>query len=309
MKILIVGVGGVGGYFGGKLAKTGLDITFLTRGKNYEVLKKNGLQVKSINGNFKVRPKVINDINSLNESPDLIILGVKSWQVIDVATQLKPIIGKSTTVLPLQNGADNVDRLLSVLPKENVLARLCRIVSKVESPGVINHFAYEPEIIFGEKDNTKTKHVLAIKKTFDKAGFKNAISDDIQLDVWRKFLFITTYSGVGALTRQPLGAIIKVPFVKQFMCDAALEIKQIANLKNIDITQKDIDKTLHILDNMPYDTTASMQRDMIAGKPSELENFNGYIVKEGLRLKIKTPVNDFIYYTLLPAENFARKLV
>jgi len=159
MKILIVGAGGVGGYFGGKLVQAGLNVTFLVRGKYFETIKQNGLQVKSINGDFKVYPEVINDVKSLNESPDLIVLGVKSWQVVGVAEQLKPIIGKNTVVLPLQNGADNVDKLLSVLPKENVLAGLCRIVSKVESPGIINHFAYEPEIIFGEKNNTKTERV------------------------------------------------------------------------------------------------------------------------------------------------------
>jgi len=309
MKILIVGAGGVGGYFGGKLAQAGLDVTFLVRGKNYEALKQNGLQVSSIKGDFKVYPKVIDDVNNLNQSPDLIILGVKSWQVIDVAKQLKPIVGKNTMVLPLQNGADNVDKLLSVLAQENVLSGLCFIVSKVVSPGIISHFAYEPKIIFGEKDNTKTKRVLAVKKMFDKAGFKNNISDDIQLDIWRKFLFITTYSGMGALTRQPIGALIKIPFINQKMKDTAYEIMQIAIHKNISLSKADIDKTMHILENMDYETTASMQRDMMEGKPSELENFNGYIVKEGLQLKIKTPVNNFIYYTLLPAENFARKLV
>jgi 2-dehydropantoate 2-reductase len=150
---------------------------------------------------------------------------------------------------------------------------------------------------------------LALKKAFDKAGFKNIISDNIVLDIWRKFLFITTYSGIGALTRQPLGAIIEIPFIKQYMYDTALEIKQIANIKNIDITPVDIEKTMHILNTMPYDTTASMQRDIMAGKPSELDNFNGYIVKESVRLHAKTPCNNFIYYTLLPLENFARKNV
>ncbi len=307
MKILVVGAGGVGGYFGGKLAQAGLEVTFLVRGKHFEAIKQNGLQVKSIKGDFKVCPKVVNDLRNLKMSPDLIILGVKSWQIIDVAKQLKSVIGDKTMVLPLQNGADNFDTLVSVLPAKNVLAGLCRIVSKVEKPGIINHFAYEPEIVFGEVNNKKSVRVLAVKSLFDKAGFKNRISENITLDIWRKFLFIVTYSGIGALTRQPLGAIINLPFVKQFMYDTALEIKKIANLKNIDINQKDIDKTMHILSRMPYDTTASMQRDIMAGKPSELDNFNGYIVREGLRLGVKTPCNDFVYYTLLPSENFARK--
>jgi len=307
MKILIVGAGGVGGYFGGKLTQAGLEVTFLVRGNHFKAIKNNGLHVKSIKSDFKVYPKVVSDVNNLDTPPDVIILAVKSWQISEVAMQLKTVIGKSTMVLPLQNGADNYDRLTRILPAQNVLAGLCRIVSKVEKPGVINHFAYEPEIVFGENDNRKTPRVLALKKAFDKAGFKNSISADIELDIWRKFLFITTYSGIGALTRQPLGVIIKVPFIKQFMYDTALEIKQIANIRNIDITSVDIEKTMHILNTMPYDTTASMQRDIMAGKPSELDNFNGYIVKEGMRLHIKTPCNNFIYYTLLPSENFARK--
>jgi len=308
MNILIVGAGGVGGYFGGKLTQSGLDVTFLVRGKHFEAIKQKGLEVKSFKGDFKVYPKVINDVNYLDAPPDVIILGVKSWQVTSVAIQLKPIVGNNTMVLPLQNGADNYDKLISVLPAKNILAGLCRIVSKVEKPGIINHFAYEPEIVFSEEDNHKTERVLALKQVFNQAGFKNRISDNIVLDIWRKFLFITTYSGIGARTRQPLGAIIKIPFIKQFMIDTAKEIMQIANCKNIEITQNDIDKTMHILKNLDYNTTASMQRDIMENKPSELENFNGYIVKEGLRLKIKTPHNSFIYYTLLPLENFARKL-
>jgi len=308
MNILIVGAGGVGGYFGGKLAKSGLDVTFLVRQKHFEAIKQNGLKVKSINGDFKVHPKVVNAINDLNASPDLIILGVKSWQIITVAEQIKPILADNTMVLPLQNGADNYDKLISVLPAKNVLAGLCRIVSKVEKPGVINHFAYVPKIVFGEIDNRKTPRVLALKQVFNKAGFKNGISENITLDIWRKFLFISTYSGIGALTRQPLGAIINIPSIKLMMINTAKEIMQIANSKNIEITQNDIDKTMHILENLDYNTTASMQRDIMENKPSELDNFNGYIVKEGLRLKQQTPNNTFIYYTLLPSEKFARKL-
>jgi 2-dehydropantoate 2-reductase len=143
MKILIVGAGGVGGYFGGKFAQAGFDVTFLVRGQHFEAIKQKGLQVKSIKGDFKVYPKVVSDINELNTPVDVIILGVKSWQISAVATQLKPIVGENTMVLPLQNGADNYDKLTHVLSPKNVLAGLCRIVSKVEEPGLINHFAYE----------------------------------------------------------------------------------------------------------------------------------------------------------------------
>ncbi len=309
MRIVVVGAGGVGGYFGGKLARAGFDVTFIARGKHLETISKSGLQIKSINGDFKVYPKVTDNILSIPKNPVLILLAVKSWQVVDVANQIKPIVGKNTLVLPLQNGADNADKLLSVLPKENVLAGLCRIVSKIESPGVINHFDFDPEIIFGELNNEKSARIKNLKATFDKADFRNKISEDIFVDIWIKLLLIITYSGIGALTRMPIGAIRTEPFLKQMMINTANEVLQIAQAKNILLTKLHVEMILRAIENLDYNSTTSMQRDVMEGKPSELDNFNGYIFRQGLELGIKTPVNDFIYYCLLPQEKKARKLI
>jgi 2-dehydropantoate 2-reductase len=306
MKIVIIGAGGVGGFFGAKLVKAGFDVTFIARGKHLQAIQNNGLQVKSIEGDFVVRPKVIDNISEV-KNPDLIILGVKSWQVGEVALQIKPILTNETMVLPLQNGADNADKLLSVLPKENVLAGVSRIVSKIEEPGIINHFAFVPQINFGEYNNKKTERIQKVKVVFDKAGFKNFISEDIHLDIWRKFLFIATISGIGALTRAVFGVMREDKAIRKMILETANEIKQIANTKGIGLTEKDIDITMQAIDNNDYNTTASMQRDMMEGRPSELENFNGYIVDQGKKLEISTPLNSFTYNCLLPQENKARK--
>ena len=306
MNIVVIGAGGVGGFFGGKIAKAGYDVTFIARGKHLEAITTNGLRVKSIEGDFTVFPKVTDDISSV-KNPDLIILGVKSWQVVDVAKQIKPILNSNTMVLPLQNGADNADKLLSVLPTKNVVAGLSRIVSKIEAPGVINHFAFVPQINFGEYDNSKTTRIQSIKAVFDKAGIKNRISEDIHLDIWRKFLFIATISGIGALTRVVFGIMREDKAIRKILLDTASEIKQVANAKGIALTEKDIETAIQAIDATDYNATASMQRDILEGRPSELENFNGYIVHEGEKLKIKTPVNSFIYIALLPQEKIARK--
>ncbi|MBN4084994.1 ketopantoate reductase family protein [Flavobacteriaceae bacterium AH-315-B10] len=308
MNIVVIGAGAVGGYFGGKLTQAGLDVTFIARGKTLEAIKTSGLQVKSINGNFVVRPKVTDNINDIKK-PDLIILGVKSWQIIDIAKQLKPVINENTLVLPLQNGADNADKLLSVLDRQNVLAGLCKIVSKIDAPGVINHFAYEPEIVFGDYDNEKTEQVKNIKTVFDKAEFNNTISEDIHLDIWKKFLFIATVSGVGALTRSVFGVMREDDDVRQIMYQTANEIVAIANAKGINLSNNDVEMVLKIVDNLDYNTTASMQRDIMEGRPSELKNFNGYIVKMGKEFHITTPANSFTYHCLLPMEKKARKLI
>lgn len=307
MNIVVFGAGGVGGYFGGKLAQTGYDVTFVVRGKHLQAINDNGLQVKSVNGDFVVQPKATHDVSTI-KNPDLVILGVKSWQVEDVAKQLKSVINQNTMVLPLQNGADNADKLRAILPDKNVLAGLCKIVSRLEAPGIIDHFAYEPEIVFGEYSSEKTNRIQKIASILNKAQIKNRISDNIQLDVWKKFLFITTISGIGAITRCVYGDIRKDDYLRQIMYQTANEIVAIANAKGIKLTNDDIEMILKVIDSFNHDTTASMQRDFMAGRPSELENFNGYIVKQGKKLHISTPTNSFIYYCLLPQEKKARGL-
>lgn len=308
MNIVVIGAGAVGGYFGGKLAKAGFNVTFIARGKTLEAIETKGLQIKSIYGDFVVHPKVSDNIKTI-KNPNLIILGVKSWQIEDIAKQIKPILTDKTMVLPLQNGADNADRLLSILNKENVLAGLCKIVSKIETPGVINHFAYEPEIVFGEYDNNKTERVKNIKTIFDKAGFSNFIAEDIHLDIWKKFLFIATISGIGALTRSVFGVMRDDDDIRQIMYQTANEIVAIANAKGINLNNSDVEMVLKVVDNLDYNTTASMQRDIMEGRPSELENFNGYVVKMGKELHITTPANSFTYHCLLPMEKKVRKLL
>jgi len=309
MNIIVIGAGGVGGFFGGKLAQAGFNVTFIVRGKHLEAIAKNGLKVKSIQGDFTVHPKVTDQIQDVSETPDLIILGVKSWQVTEVAEQIKPLLHKNLAILPLQNGADNADKLQRVLGKENVLCGLCQIISKVEGPGVINHFGFEPKIVFGELNNRKTERVLKIQSAFEKAGINSKISDDILTDVWRKFMFITTISALGGLTRSPIGAIREAPYLRQIMLDTANEVLKIAKAKHIALTKDDIEKAFKNIDSLDYHSTASLQRDIMDGKPSELDNFNGYIVRQGKELGIETPVNALIYHCLMPMEKKARKLL
>ncbi|MDX1545094.1 MAG: 2-dehydropantoate 2-reductase [Christiangramia sp.] len=307
MEILVYGIGGVGGYFGGKLVEAGLEVSMVARGEHLKAIRKHGLEVESINGDFKVKPKLVTSDVSEVPRPDLVILGVKSWQVPAVARELKPIIGESTLVLPLQNGANNVEKLLEILPKKNVLAGLCFVVSFLEKPGKIKHIAFDPKITFGEIDNSKTERVLAVKGIFDQGGISNTIPDNIQLEIWKKFLFICTVSGIGGLTRVSIDKIRESEFLYDLMRKTAKEMKEVANAKGIPLTDKHIDMVFEIINSQPKGNTASTQRDIMQGKPSELENFNGYIVREGEKYGIETPVNRFIYECLKPMEAEARK--
>ena len=306
MKILIFGIGGVGGYFGGKLAQAGFNVTMIARGKHLEAINKNGLEVESINGDFSVQPNLATDNLAEVPTPDLVILGVKSWQIQEVANKLKPIISAETMILPLQNGANNVEKLLEILPKQNILAGLCHIVSFVERPGKIKHVSFEPRITFGEIDNSNSERVQRLKSVFEKAGITNFNPENIQLEIWKKFLFITTISGLGGLTRVSIDKIRESEYLYDLLLKTAQEIKLVANAKGIPLAEEHLEKAFEIVQNQPPGTTASTQRDIMAGRPSELENFNGFIVKEAEKLGIATPVNKMIYECLLPMEKEAR---
>ncbi|WP_010231820.1 ketopantoate reductase family protein [Gillisia marina] len=306
MRILVYGAGGIGGYFGGRLAEAGNSVSFIARGKHLEAIKKNGLKVESINGNFTITPTLATDNLSEVEAPELIILGVKSWQIPDAAKELKSIINEATMVLPLQNGANNVENLIKVLPEKNILGGLCHIVSLVEAPGKIKHVGFEPKITFGELDNSKSERVQKLQKVFTEAGITNVVSEDISLEVWKKFLFIATISALGGLTRVRIGEMRESAYLMDLMRKTSEEIKNVAHAKGIALKEEHIKAAFEVIHKLDPKTTASTQRDIMEGKPSELENFNGYIVNEGMRLGIPTPVNQFIYECLLPMEKQAR---
>ncbi len=306
MKILIYGTGGVGGYFGGKLAQAGFEVTMIARGAHLKAIQENGITVKSVTGDFTVKPHLATDNLSDIEIPDLVIFGVKSWQLEQAINDIVAYTNDKTLFLPLQNGAGNVEILNRIAPKSQVLAGLCRMISFVESPGVISNPDIPPSILFGEQDNAKTKRVYAVLDIFAKAKINASIPNDIQIAIWQKFLFITTISALGGLTRVPIGILRESNFLRNLMINTAQEIFNIAAAKGIHLPQETIKTTFQAIDRQKYETTASTQRDIMEGKPSELENFNGYIVKEGKRLGVATPVNELIYELLLPQENMAR---
>ncbi len=307
MHTVIIGVGGVGGYFGGKIANSGQKVTLIARGKHLNAIRENGLSIESIDGDFVTHPFLVTDNIDTLEKADLVLICTKSWQVAEAAKLIMPILKEDTVVIPLQNGADNAEKICTVLDKKHVLGGLCKIYSKMKTPGVISHFGHTPEIVFGELDKNKTGRLQKVKEIFDKAGFKNTISEDIEVDIWSKFMFITTVSGLGALTRATIGEMYKNPDVKKLLEQTATEIYKIGTSKGVDLPKDLVERIMTFISKQPYDSTASTQRDIMEGRPSELDNFNGFIVKEGAKLDVCTPINGFIYSCLQPLEVKARR--
>ncbi|SHG00447.1 ketopantoate reductase [Mariniphaga anaerophila] len=307
MKIAIIGTGGVGGYFGGKLADAGVDVTFLARGKHLEAMQKNGLFVKSILGDFHLPKVKATDKISEIGTVDLVMIGLKAWQVKDIREQLKFLIHSDTVILPLQNGVVTADELSVSIDKKHIIGGLCRIISKIEAPGVIDHFGVPaPKIIFGELNKTDTERLHHIKTVFDKARIHSEITMDIEAELWRKFIMICV-SGLLAVTKTTYGELRELQETRRMMIDLFNEIHLLSQKMNINIEADYVDKTVQLIDKLPYDSTSSLTRDVWEGKPSEIEYQNGTVVKLGEKHSVETPVNKFVYNCILPMEIKARK--
>ena len=302
MRIAVFGTGGVGGYFGGRLAQNGEDVTFIARGEHLRVIKAQGLKVDSTSGDFVIYPaKATDDVNEVG-AVDLVILGVKAWQVPEAAHTMKPLVGPNTTVLPLQNGVEAVPQLVSELGTENVIGGLCRIVSFVVEPGHIRHAGFTPSIIIGELDNRRTHRIETIEQVFKRAGLDITIANDIQVALWTKFLFIASFSGVGAVANAPAGVIRADPKWRSQILSAMEEIYALAHARGVNLPPDSVAKVMASVDALPEDATSSMQRDIAAGKPSELESQNGAVVRMARENGVDAPTHTHIYQTLAAGE-------
>lgn len=306
MRILVFGTGGVGGYFGGRLAHGGEDVTFIARGEHLRAIRSSGLKVDCPTGDFVVFPaKATDDVREVGEV-DLIIVAVKAWQVPEVARAMKPLVGPNTTVLPMQNGVDAVPQLVAELGSSNVIGGLCRIISFVVAPGHIRHAGLRPSIIIGELDNRRTDRINKIEQMFKRAGLEITIAADIQVALWTKFLFIASFSGVGSIANAPAGVLRTDPKWRMQMVKAMEEIYALAHAHGIQLPPDSVEKVMASVDGLAEDATSSMQRDIIAGKPSELESQNGAVVRLAREVGVEVPTHELIYLTLRPLEEKAR---
>ena len=309
MRIVIFGSGGVGGYFGGRLAQAGEDVTFIARGEHLRAIQTTGLKVDSLDGDFLINPARATDSVSEVGEVDLVILGVKAWQVPEAARAIKPIVASETTVLPLQNGVDAVGELIAELGTTPIVGGLCKIVSFVVEPGHIRHAGFAPSVVIGELDNRRSKRIVAIEETFNRAGLNTKIAGDIQVALWMKFLFIASFSGVGAIANAPAGMLRSDPELRAQMLRAMSEIHELALARNVILPSDAIETVMASVDALPADATSSMQRDIAAGRPSELESQNGAVVRMAREAGITVPTHESIYEALKPREAIARSAV
>jgi len=307
MRIAVFGSGAVGGYFGGRLAQAGEDVTFIAHGEHLRAMHRSGLRVDSPKGGFVLQPiKVTEDPGQVG-AVDVILVGVKAWQVPQAARSMRPMVGANTWVVPLQNGVEAPSQLAEALGSQHVVGGLCKVSSFVAEPGHIRHVGVEPYVAFGELDNHPSQRTEQLRQAFARAaGLTVEIPADIHAAMWEKFLFIASFSGTGAVARVPVGVLRSVPETRQLLEEAMHEVLAVARAHAIAMPDDIVANTMAFVDSLPPDGMASMQRDILQGRPSELASQSGAVMRLGQEVNVATPVHRFIYSSLWPLELRAR---
>jgi 2-dehydropantoate 2-reductase len=267
------------------------------------------LTVESLQGDFVLPPQQATDRLDAVGPVDAVLLAVKAWQVSEAAEALRSRLHAGSLVVPLQNGVDAPGRLVSVLGPEPVVGGLCRIVCEVVAPGHVRHFGAEPSLDMGplpaadaERAARQLTRCQRLRQAFENAGVRATVRDDILVGLWEKLLFIVAVSGVGAVHRAALGVLRANPETRELLRCAMAEVEAVARARGIDLAPDIVARTLAAVDRLPAGSTASMQRDLAAGRRSELEDQNGAVVRLGKESGIATPVNEWIYASLRPRE-------
>ena len=306
MRIAIFGAGGIGGYLGGRLSQAGEEVVLIARGEHLAAIREHGLRVDSIKGDFVAIPALATDSPTEAGTVDAVILGVKAWQVIDAAKAMRPMIGPNTFVVPMQNGVEAPAQLASVLGEQAVVVGLGGLISYIVGPGHILHAGSEPFVSFGEPDDSTSERTLQLLQAFQNAGVQANVPTNIHAALWGKLAFMAANSGVGAITRAPVGQWRSVSGSWEMAQQVVKEVLAVAHGKGIKMPVDALPATQSRLEASPSGGTSSMQRDLMEGRPSELEVQNGGVVRLGMEAGVPTPVNAFIYNSLLPQEMKAR---
>jgi 2-dehydropantoate 2-reductase len=304
----VVGAGGVGGYFAAVLARAGYPVSVVARGPHLEAIRRDGLRILSPKGDFTTKVEKASDKPEELGPVDAVILAVKAWHVTEAASTMRPLLTPTTRVLPLENGVEATAQVQQVLGPKHSLMGLCRIVAFVVSPGCIRHGGLDPTIALGEPDGSAlSENALALVEALKAAGVTVQTPPDIHAALWEKLLFIAALSGTGAVARSTIGEMRSCPPTRELLQQLMEEVAAVARSRSIRLSEDVVKQTLAFVDASPADGTASMQRDVAAGKPSELEAIIGAVVRFGDQAGIPTPAMDYVYASLLPQENRARK--
>ena len=306
MKIAIMGTGGVGGYYGGLLARAGHEVTFIARGPHLAAIRDKGLRVKSVYGDFQVSPAQATDRPAEAGVVDLVMFATKTYHTDEAAQLIKPMVGKETVVISFQNGVDAADRIGPVVGMEHLLGGATWLSAAIEEPGVIGQYSQFRRIVLGEFDGSVTPRAQAVADALKSTGATVELVGNIVQILWTKFVFISAISAMGALTRVTMGEYRGVREARAILAEAVNEVVTVAKAAGVTLDPDVVNTTLKFIDDSAPGIKPSMQRDIEAGRMSELESMIGIVVRLGAKYGVPTPVMRLAYAALKPGEIKAR---
>jgi 2-dehydropantoate 2-reductase len=300
-RIAILGAGGVGGYYGGLLARSGNHVAFVARGAHLAAIQKDGLRVESVHGDFEVRPPLATDDPADVGPVDLVLVTVKSYDLESAAELGRPLVGPKTIAVPLLNGLDAAERLAAVWGEEHILPGLTHISSSIPVPGCVRQVSPLRRITFGERDGALTPRAKRIRDLLAASDIEAVLTRTIDVEIWKKYLFIASIAGVCCLARQPIGPVLEIPETLQLYVSALQEIEAVGRAWGVALPHDVVDQTLRLTRGFAPQTRPSMLADLEAGRRLELEAMSGTVVRYGRKAGAPTPVHGVIYAALKPS--------
>lgn len=302
MRILVLGAGAVGCFYGARLAAAGSEVVFVARGASLRALREKGLRVQSGHGDVHLPRVAVVEKPAEAGRVDWVICAVKAWQLADAVAELGPALGPDTAVLPLQNGVEASDQLAGLLGPRHAVYGTTWIAAQLAEPGVVRHVGVEPRVALGERDGRATPRVAALAEALAQAGVRVEVPDDMPRVLWSKLVFIASLSGLSALTRLPVGEWRHVPETRRLLVSALEEVAAVGRARGVALAHGIVESTLEFIDALPPSAQPSMARDVIEGRPSELEAQTGAVVRLGSEASLPTPTHEMIYAALIPQE-------
>jgi 2-dehydropantoate 2-reductase len=295
MRFVMMGSGGVGGYYGARLAQKGNEVVFVARGAHARAMREKGLSIQSETGNAVIRPAAVVEDPAQAGVPDVIVVAVKLWDSEPAARAIASIVGPKTAVVSLQNGVDKDEVLAKAVGRAHVIGGVTHIFAVIAEPGVIVQTGKLQRVTIGELDGGRSDRVDAIAKALAAAGIEAIASDDIAKATWEKFVFLTAVSGMTALTRKPIGPIREHPATRAMLLDALKESAAVARAEGVALEPDLHQKQLKAIDGLNPAMLSSLAQDLARGNQLELEWLSGAVVRRGEAKRVPTPVHRAIY--------------
>ena len=299
MKIAVMGAGGIGGCYGGLLAQAGNDVTLIARGAHLAAIKEKGLQLIQPEADFTVAVAATDDPSQVGPV-DLVIFSVKAHQNSKAVPLIEPLIGEDTTILTIQNGVESADELGQDYGAERVLPGSAYLLSNITSPGVIKQLSLVPRVAFGESNGDRSQRAVAIRDSFCEANIEAELSDDISKALWSKLLYNSPANGMASAARLSPRDLIEYPHGAAMFRSAIQEVANVGTAYGIPFGQDDVQGAMDLITARPMGARGSMQADLEAGRPLELEAIVGSVGRIGRKVNVPTPVFDMLYTLLLP---------